>query len=345
MLNPAVPHPASDRSVRGQGKVGVLLMNLGTPEGTSFRETRRYLKQFLSDPRVIETNRVIWWIILNGIVLTTRPGRSGRAYAKIWNQARNESPLKTITREQCERLQDAFEDRDDLIVEWGMRYGQPPIAARLLDLRERGCDRILLAPLYPQYSAASTATALDAAYDGLRTLRWQPAIRTLPPYYDRPAYVGAIAGSIRAHLDSLPWRPEKLLLSYHGLPEEYVAKGDPYHRQCLETSRLLGDALGFRDIEVMTVFQSRFGRAQWLKPYADKTVAELARTGTRRIAIACPGFAADCLETLEEVAMGLKETFEENGGSQFSTVPCLNASDRGMVMLRQLVEDELQGWL
>ena len=344
MLNPVAHQSSSDPATRSHGKVGVLLINLGTPEGTGYWETRRYLKEFLSDRRVIETNRVLWWIILNGIVLTTRPSRSGRAYAKIWNLDRNESPLKTFTREQCERLQETFREREGLIVTWGMRYGEPPIAARLRELQHNGCDRILLAPLYPQYSAASTATALDAAYEALSTLRWQPAIRTLPPYYDRPSYVDAIAGSIAAHLKSLAWQPEKLLISYHGLPEDYVARGDPYREHCIETTRLVSDALDLKTIEVMTVFQSRFGRTEWLKPYADKTIVELARTGTRRIAIACPGFAADCLETLEEVAMGLKETFESNGGSHFTTVPCLNASDRGIAMLKSLIEEELQGW-
>jgi ferrochelatase len=220
----------------------------------------------------------------------------------------------------------------------------PPSPTALSNSGSAGCERILLAPLYPQYSAASTATALDKAYEALAGMRWQPAIRTLPPYYDHPAYIAALAQSLRSHLDSLAWTPEKVLLSYHGLPEDYVEKGDPYRCQCLKTSRLLQETAELGGIELMTVFQSRFGRTEWLKPYADRTVEELARSGTRRIVAMCPGFSADCLETLEEVGMGLRETFKENGGSEFSTVPCLNASDISVSMLKTLVEEELAGW-
>lgn len=327
------------------GRIGILLINLGTPESTDYWAVRRYLKEFLSDPRVIETNRFVWWIVLNGVVLSARPQRSGRNYEKIWNKQLNESPLKTITREQCLRLTEAFKDRGNIVVDWAMRYGFPRIAERLTMLKEIGCDRVLLVPLYPQYSSASTASALDKAYESLSRLRWQPAIRTLPPYYDHPSYISAVAQSIKSHLAALPWVPEKLLISYHGLPEEFLRKGDPYHCQCMKTSRLLREALGRKDMELVSVFQSRFGREEWLKPYASNTVADLAKAGTRNLAVVCPGFSADCLETLEEVAMGLKEIFHHNGGSNFSTVPCLNASEPSISMLATLIHEEIRGWL
>ncbi len=260
----------SDHPKVNRGKIGVLLMNLGTPEATSYWPMRRYLKEFLSDPRVIETNRVLWWFILNGIILTFRPQKSGKAYEKIWNKALNESPLKTITRGQSEKLREALKDRPEIIVDWAMRYGQPPVAARIEALKEQGCDRILFVPLYPQYSAATTATALDKCFDALKTMRWQPAIRSLPPYYDHPAYIDALAKSLKQHIKDLPWKPDLILASFHGLPREYLTKGDPYYCHCMKTARLLRDKMKLSPEQLQVVFQSRFGRAEWLQPYAQE---------------------------------------------------------------------------
>jgi ferrochelatase len=330
---------------RPGSRIGVLIVNLGTPEGTGYLPVRRYLKEFLWDRRVIETNRALWWLILNGVILTLRPIRSGRAYEKIWNAESNESPLRTITRAQVAGLAERFASSPCVTVDWAMRYGAPAIGERLHKLKEHGHDRILIVPLYPQYSAATTATAIDKAADALRQMRWQPAIRTLPAYFDHTAYISAIAQSVRSHLDSLAWRPQKLLASFHGLPQSYADKGDPYYHQCLETARLVAAELGVKDDAYGQMFQSRFGRGEWLKPYAIDTVTQLARSGIESVVVFCPGFSADCVETLEEVAIGLAETFRENGGQNFSLVPCLNDSPHSLDMLSQLIRQELQGWL
>jgi ferrochelatase len=323
----------------------VLLINLGTPEGTSYWQMRRYLKEFLSDRRVIETNPVLWWFILNGIVLTTRPKRSGHAYERIWNRELNESPLKTITRSQAEKLAKAFGAEPRIEVDWAMRYGEPAIGPAIDRLKSKGCDRVLLFPLYPQYSAATTATALDKTFDALKAMRWQPAIRTVPPYYDEPSYIGALAKSLRSHLDSLGWTPDRILASFHGLPQEYFDKGDPYYCHCQKTARLLRSALGLADEELIITFQSRFGRAEWLKPYTDDKVADLARAGTKRLVVITPGFAADCVETLEEIAIGTAEVFAGHGGEKFSLVPCLNDRPESIAMLESIARRELSGWL
>ena len=334
----------SDHPKVNKGKIGVLLMNLGTPEATSYWPMRRYLKEFLSDPRVIEVNRVLWWFILNGVILTFRPQKSGHAYEKIWNKALNESPLKTITRGQSEKLREALEDRPEIIVDWAMRYGQPPVAARIEALKAQGCDRILLVPLYPQYSAATTATALDKCFDALKTLRWQPAIRSLPPYFDHPAYIEALAKSLKQHIKALPWKPDLILASFHGLPREYLTKGDPYYCHCMKTARLLRDKMKLSPEQLQVVFQSRFGRAEWLQPYAQGTVEGLPAKGVKNLVMIMPGFSADCVETLEEVAIGLDETFKHAGGANFSAVPCLNDGPLSIDMLEILVRQELQGW-
>jgi ferrochelatase len=320
-------------------------MNLGTPEATSYWPMRRYLKEFLSDRRVIETNPALWWIILNGIILTFRPQKSGHAYEKIWNKALNESPLKTITRGQSEMLQEALGDRPEIIVDWAMRYGLPPVAQRIDALKEQGCDRILLFPLYPQYSAATTATALDKCFDALKTLRWQPTMRSVPPYFDHPAYVDALAKSLRQHIKGLPWKPDMILASFHGLPKEYLTKGDPYHCHCMKTARLLREKMKLSPEYLQVVFQSRFGRAEWLQPYAQETVEQLPAKGVKNLVMIMPGFSADCVETLEEVAIGLDETFKHAGGKNFSAVPCLNASQPSIDMLEALVRQELRGWI
>ena len=327
------------------GRVGVLLINLGTPDDTSYWPMRRYLKEFLSDRRVIETNRLIWWPILNGIVLTTRPKKSGRAYDSIWNRERNESPLRTVTRAQAEKLAAEMQTRPSVIVDWAMRYGAPSIRERLVALQRQGADRILLFPLYPQYSAATTATANDKAFEVLMGLRRQPAIRTVPPYYDDPVYIEALAASIRKALAGLDFEPELVLASFHGLPREYALKGDPYPYHCEETTRLLRAKLGFDDAKLRLAFQSRFGRAEWLRPYTDETVRRLAEEGVKRLAVVTPGFAADCVETLEEIAGQNAEIFREHGGERFAAIPCLNDSDEGMRVIRSVVERELQGWI
>ncbi len=328
-----------------KGKIGVLLMNLGTPEATSYWPMRRYLKEFLSDRRVIEVNRALWWIILNGIILTFRPRRSGRAYEKIWNKALNESPLKTITRGQSEKLQGALKDRPEIIVDWGMRYGLPSAGERIQALKGQGCDRILLFPLYPQYSAATTATALDKSFDALKAMRWQPSIRSVPPYFDHPAYIDALANSLKQHIKGLPWKPDMILASFHGLPREYLTKGDPYHCHCMKTARLLREKMKFSPEKFQVVFQSRFGRAEWLQPYAQETVEHLPAMGVKNLVMIMPGFSADCVETLEEVAIGLDETFKHAGGENFSAVPCLNDSQPSTDMLEELVRQELKGWI
>jgi ferrochelatase len=327
------------------GRIGVLLVNLGTPDATDYWSMRRYLKEFLSDRRVIEVNRAVWWVILNVIVLTTRPRRSGHAYERIWNRALDESPLKTITRAQAAKLAAALEGAGPIEVDWAMRYGKPPIGEAIARLKDKGCDRLLLFPLYPQYAAATTATVLDKAFDQLKAMRWQPTIRTVPPYYGEAAYIEALASSIRAHLAGLGWQPHTLLASFHGLPQEYFDKGDPYHCHCQKTARLLREALGWPRERFVVAFQSRFGKAEWLKPYTDETVARLAGKGVRDLCVVTPGFAADCVETLEEIAIGAAETFRANGGERFTVVPCLNDGEPSVAMLAALTRRELAGWL
>jgi ferrochelatase len=327
------------------GRIGVLLVNLGSPAGTDYWSMRRYLKEFLSDRRVIEVPRWRWWIILNLFVLTTRPSKSGHAYSIVWNKERNEGPLVTITRAQAEKLGAALGSDDRIVVDWAMRYGAPTVASRIEALKSAGCDRILIAPLYPQYAAATTATVNDVAFAHLQKMRWQPALRTLPPYHDDPAYIDALATSVSASLKKLDFEPELVLASFHGLPREYLDKGDPYHCQCHKTTRLLREKLGWPKDRLRTVFQSRFGRAEWLQPYTDVTIAELAKGGVRRLAVVMPGFAADCLETLEEIAIRGGETFREHGGERYAALPCLNDSPESMALLETLVRRELAGWL
>ncbi|MGB0086527.1 MAG: ferrochelatase [Rhodomicrobiaceae bacterium] len=339
-------HPsASNHPAIRHGKIGVLIVNLGTPDATSYWPMRRYLKEFLSDRRVIEVNPVIWWFILNGPVLTKRPFSSGEAYRSIWNTERDESPLRTITRSQAESLAANFTDEPRIMVDWAMRYGNPSIPARLNQLQQQGCERILLVPLYPQYSAATTATVCDKAFDALKAMRWQPSIRVAPPYYDDPGYIEALAASVRTSLAGLGFEPELVITSYHGLPVEYFEKGDPYHCHCVKTTRLLREALGWDETKMIHSFQSRFGKAEWLQPYTDKTIARLAEDGLKRLVILTPGFAADCVETLEEIAVQGKEIFLEHGGEDYAALPCLNDSPAGMHFLGTHVRRELQGWI
>jgi ferrochelatase len=327
------------------GRIGVLLVNLGTPEGTSYWPMRRYLSEFLSDRRVIEWSPFVWQPILQGIVLSVRPRKSGALYASIWNKERNESPLRTFTRAQAEKLAVALAGETEVIVDWAMRYGIPSIAERLDALKDKGAERILLFPLYPQYSASTTATVNDKTFDALKAMRWQPALRTVPPYYDEPVYIEALAQSVERHYATLDFAPEVLIASYHGLPKSYFEKGDPYHCHCQKTSRLLAERLGLRESKLLTTFQSRFGPEEWLKPYTDKTVERLAREGVKRLAIVNPGFVSDCLETLEEIAVQNRDIFLHHGGEKFGHVPCLNDSAEGMRVITTIALRELSGWI
>jgi protoporphyrin/coproporphyrin ferrochelatase len=339
MKAPAAAAPAASA-------IGVLLVNLGTPDAADAPAVRRYLKEFLSDPRVIEDQGFVWQFVLNGIILPLRPRRKARDYQKIWNVERNESPLKTITRSQSEKLAIALSSLGaSLVVDWAMRYGSPSIESRLTDLVGRGCDRILVMPLYPQYAAATTATVCDEVFRVLMGLRRQPTVRVAAPYYDAKVYINALTSSMRTELGKLAFTPEIILASYHGMPEEYVRKGDPYQRQCIETTRLLRQALGYDDSKMMLTFQSRFGRAKWLEPYTDETVKALAKRGVKSLAVVTPGFSADCLETLEEIAVENAHIFKRYGGENFAAIPCLNDSAPGMLVLEEIARRELKGWV
>jgi protoporphyrin/coproporphyrin ferrochelatase len=325
-------------------RVGVLLVNLGTPDTADAQGVRVYLREFLSDARVIEDQGIVWKIILNCIILTVRPRRKALDYQKIWNTEKNESPLKTITRAQAEKLGAAL-DASSIVVDWGMRYGNPSIRSRMEALAAQGCSRILVVPLYPQYSAATTATVCDEVSRVLQSMRAQPAVRFAPAYPVDATYIDALAGSITAHLATLPFKPDLIVASFHGMPQKYVDMGDPYYEQCVATTEALRERLGLGIEDLQLTFQSRFGNDEWLQPYTDKTIEALAKSGVRKIAVVTPGFAADCLETLEEIAQENAEIFKHNGGEQFSFIPCLNDSDGGMDVIRQLVMRELQGWI
>lgn len=327
------------------GKVGILLVNLGTPDGTDYTSMRRYLKEFLTDARVIEWPKYLWYPILFGIVLNKRPQKVGQAYKSIWNNDLDESYLRTYTRNQSDNLAEMMASHDHIVVDWAMRYGQPSIPDKLIGLKNAGCERILIFPLYPQYAAATTATVNDKTFKTLLDMRWQPAIRTVPAYHDDPAYINALATSIENHLAGLDFKPEKVIASYHGIPQSYFKKGDPYHCHCYKTSRLLNDRLGWEEGRLMTTFQSRFGPEEWLQPYTDVTIEELAKSGTKNIAVINPGFVSDCLETLEEMGVEGQEIFHEHGGEKFSHIPCLNDSDEGMSVIKAIVMRELGGWI
>lgn len=331
--HPPVPRPL----------IGVLLVNLGTPDAPSPAAVRRYLKEFLWDRRVVEIPRAVWWPVLNGIILNTRPRKSAHAYAQVWGA--DGSPLAAITKAQSAALQDRL--GGGVLVGWAMRYGNPALGSEVQRLKDAGCERILVAPLYPQYSAATTATAIDALGAQLARMRWQPAVRTLPPYYDDPAHIAALRADIARQLRALAFRPEVLLLSFHGMPERTLHLGDPYHCHCQKTGRLLAQALAgeFPDLRIAVTFQSRFGRAKWLEPATDTVLVAEAARGTRRLAIAAPGFAADCLETREELAIRGREQFIEAGGAEFAALDCLNAGTAGIAMLDALVRRELAGWI
>jgi ferrochelatase len=326
--------------------IGVLLVNLGTPDAPDAKAVRRYLKQFLTDPRVIEKHGLFWKLILNGVILPIRSRRKARDYKRIWNNDKNESPFKTITRSQAEKLAGILEPLGKhVIVDWAMRYANPSIASRLEALIARGCDRLLVMPLYPQYAAATTATVADEVFRYLMGLRRQPALRILPAYYDDPYYIEVLASSLKAELKALPFQPDVILLSYHGMPKDCVLKGDPYEAQCVRTTELLRAQLGLDEEKLMMTFQSRFGRARWLEPYTIKTVKALAKKGVKNLVVLTPGFSADCLETLEEIAVENAHVFKRYGGENFVAIPCLNDGEAGMLMIWQLAMRELKGWV
>lgn len=327
------------------GRIGVLLLNLGTPDATGYWPMRRYLKEFLSDRRVIEVPRWKWWPILNLIILTLRPGRKGRDYEKIWNKERDEGPLKTITRSQAEKLRSALGGDGRIEVDWAMRYANPTTDSRMRALQDKGCDRLLLVPLYPQYAAATTATACDQAFRTLMKMRWQPAVRVAPSYHDDPVYIDALAACMRRHLSGLDFEPEAIVATFHGMPQAYLEQGDPYHCQCQKTSRLLRAALQWPQDKWLTTFQSRFGNDPWLQPYTDEAIKLLAAQGVKRLVLVAPGFSADCLETLEELDKENRHFFEDGGGEQFAYVPALNDSPEGMRVIEALVRRELSGWI
>lgn len=326
--HPAIPAP----------RIGVLLVNLGTPDAPDARAVKRYLGEFLSDRRVVEIPPLLWQPILRGIILRTRPKKSAHAYAQVWRE--DGSPLAAITKAQARALEGAF--GPDVIVAHAMRYGRPAIGDQLAALKAQGCERILVAPLYPQYCAATTATANDAAFAALAAMRWQPALRTLPPYHDDPGYIGALKTSVEEGLAALDFTPDAVIASFHGMPQRTLELGDPYHCHCRKTGRLLGEALGR---ELIVTFQSRFGRAKWLEPATDAMLEALPARGIRRVAVVAPGFSADCLETLEELAIRGRESFLAAGGTHFTYLPCLNDSGAGMTLLRQIIGRELSGWV
>lgn len=336
--------PAGHPKVQN-GRIGVLLLNLGTPDGTDYWSMRRYLKQFLSDRRVIEVPKLIWWPILNLIILSKRPGPKGRDYASIWNKERDEGPLKTITRNQAEQLGKRLASHPQVIVDWAMRYANPSTESRIRALQEQGCERILLVPLYPHYAAATTATAADEAFRALMKMRWQPFVRVAPSYHDDPTYIDAVAVSMQANLAKLDFEPEIILATFHGMPQAYLDKGDPYHCQCQKTSRLLRERLGIAKERWRTTFQSRFGNDPWLQPYTDETITALAKEGVKRIALVAPGFSADCLETLEELDVENREYFMHNGGEKYAYLPALNDSEQGMRVIEAITRRELMGWI
>ena len=330
------PHP--DDHLRAGGKVAVLVVNLGTPEAPTAVAVKRYLREFLSDPRVVEIPPIAWQPILRGIILNTRPRKSAHAYQQVWTE--DGSPLAMHTRDTARGLRVSWGEA--VTVDWAMRYGTPSIGDRIEALKDEGHDRILIAPLYPQYCGATTASVMDAVGQALEVMRWQPTIRMLPPYHDDPVYIETLRKRTLGQLAALPFSPERLVASFHGMPERTRELGDPYYHQCLETARLLGEKL---DREILVTFQSRFGLAKWLEPATDATLRALAQEGVRSVAIMTPGFSADCLETLEEIALRGRESFIQAGGQNFAFLPCLNAQTDAIAMYRHLLDRELAGWV
>ena len=316
------------------GKIGVLLINLGTPDSTSWWDIRKYLKEFLSDKRVIEVNPFVWRIILNLFILTFRPSKTAHAYKKIWRKESNESPLLFFTRSQANKLKERIAN-EKTVVDFAMRYGNPSIKSRLETLKKQGCENIVVLPLYPQYAAATTATVCDEVYRSLMGMRWQPSLQIIPHYESEPLYIDALITSIERKIKEISWKPDLIISSYHGIPKSYFDKGDPYHCYCHKTTRLMKEK--FNKIEIQTTFQSRFGPQEWLTPYTDKTLENLPKNGTKNLLVICPGFASDCVETLEEINIQGKESFLKNGGENFDLIPCLNDSLDHIKLFEKLV--------
>ena len=346
-MTDTLPHAPADHPPVRFGKIGVLLANLGTPDDYSYWPMRRYLNEFLSDQRVIDYPKWKWQPLLQLIILTKRPFTSGAAYKSIWNHERGESPLMTITRDQTAKLAEVMQARhgDRVMVDFCMRYGNPSTKSKVARMVEAGCDRILFAPLYPQYAGATTATANDQFFRALMEETWQPATRTLPAYYDHPAYIEALAGSVTRAYSDMATAPDLLVASYHGMPERYLMQGDPYHCQCQKVTRLLRESLGWDRDRIVTTFQSKFGPEEWLKPYTVEEVARLAEAGKKRIAVIAPAFSADCIETLEEINEEIRDAFIEAGGEDFTYIPCLNDDDAHIAALAQVIDENLGGWI
>ena len=326
------------------GKVGVLLVNLGTPDATDFWSIRRYLKEFLSDKRVIEVNRVLWTMILNLFILTFRPSKTAKAYKKVWMKEEDKSPLLYFTEKQAEKLSEEIGD-EKVIVDYAMRYGNPSIKSKIAHLKEKGCNRLLIVPLYPHYAAATTATVCDEVFRVLMKMRWQPTVRVTHPYADHPLFIDALEKSVKEHMKTVEWKPDLYLVSYHGIPKKYFDKGDPYHCLCHKNTRLLKEKMKLSDDQIITTFQSRFGPEEWLQPYTDETIESLPEKGVKNLVVLCPGFASDCIETLEEIGIEAKQEFIEAGGENFSLVPCLNDSQPSIEFLRDYVHENLLGWV
>ena len=320
------------------GKTGVLIINLGTPDSTNWWDIRKYLKEFLSDRRVIEVNPIIWKIILNLFILTFRPSKTAHAYKKIWRKESNESPLLYFTKEQANKLNTKI-GNDKIIVDFAMRYGNPSIKYKLNKLKENGCENIIILPLYPQYAAATTATVCDEVYRSLMKMRWQPSLQIIPHYESEPFYINSLIKSIEKKLNEIDWKPDLIISSYHGIPKSYFDKGDPYHCYCHKTTRLMKEK--FEKIEILTTFESRFGPQEWLTPYTDKTLESLPDKGVKKLLVICPGFASDCVETLEEINIQGRESFLENGGEKFDLIPCLNDSDDHINLFKKLLSKYL----
>ena len=316
------------------GKTGVLLINLGTPDSTGWWDIRKYLKEFLSDKRVIEVNPFLWQIILNLFILTFRPSKTAKAYKEIWMKKKNMSPLRYYTLTQAKKLSKKLKNKD-LVIDFAMRYGSPSINSKIKDLKNKGCENLIILPLYPQYASPTTATVCDEVFRALMNLRWQPSLRVVSHYEENPLYINAIVNSIKKKISNINWKPDLIIASYHGIPKKYFDKGDPYHCYCMKTTRLIREK--FKKIEIMTTFQSRFGPQEWLTPYTDKTFEEIPKKGKKNILVICPGFASDCVETLEEIAIQGKETFINSGGNNFDLIPCLNDNEDHINLLKNLV--------
>ena len=339
-----ITKPSDHKVFPKKPKIGVLLVNLGTPEGTDYFSMRRYLKEFLMDKRVVDIFRPLWWLILNGPILTFRPSKSGKAYKKVWDNENYGSPLRKFTIYQSKKLSDILSLDKNIIVDYAMRYGVPAMHKTLDNMMKQGCTKVLLVPLYPQYAASTTATVKDEFFRWMLKQRWQPALRTIAPWFDDDNYINALAKTVKDNFKN-DKKPDILIISFHGIPKRYFAAGDPYHCHCIKTARLLKEKLKWPDEKILVTFQSRFGPEPWLQPYTDKTIIDLAKNGTKSIAVVAPGFISDCLETLEEINVEARELFIENGGKEFKYIPCLNDNEHSIKFLEVIIKKNLQGWV